>query len=736
MKQQSKRTRGCSCQRIAVVIIVVMVFSGLGFYLTQLGLKKSALNPGNEVSSCYTAMELEDIRFPKGLLKIGVGALEKQVEAETSFKKLQHWVETFFQKQLLSLRDTSGEPLYAKNYPQVGWERPRDTEQRFFAQIKAGNLDNARQYIYDLADEKPVAYSSVQSNDGAAIITNPHSALLGTSSQAFYGIMVVCGIFLLLLVFLSAREYQMRKKLFRVSQTVAALGNLYYSIYRVNWANGTYEAIKISQDLVQRIPPKGPYDQLLEAVGQLIDQDTFAQFKTSFSLENMRELVKRNNSDFGGDFRRLFGDEYRWVNVRLLFSTGQPNEAILCFRQVDREKTQQLKQLQILENALDQAKESEAARGQFFSQMSHDMRTPLNVIIGTTQLAQRQKNDQEAMNDYLKKIQVSANHLLELINDILEIARMEKTDLRLKNDPCDLQETVSQCLATFQTQADLQRKTLKVRFDLTHQLVYADAFRLQQVLNNLVSNAMKFTDEGDCIQVEVSQPSRQDDGICRIVVQDTGIGMSEDFLPRLFTPYARESRFGTQTVLGTGLGMTIVKTIISRMKGQIQVESAPGKGTKFILTIPMEPVPQEKQSTAAEEPLGDPTEILCGKQVLLAEDFEMNLEIGTELLKLCGAEVTQARNGREAVEIFQASPPGKFDVILMDVNMPVMDGCAAAMAIRAMKREDATSIPILAVTANAFAEDVAATARAGMNAHITKPIDIKQLAEALRGLGQ
>ena len=368
----------------------------------------------------------------------------------------------------------------------------------------------------------------------------------------------------------------------------------------------------------------------------------------------------------------------------------------------------QLRQLRVLENALDQARESEAAREQFFSQMSHDMRTPLNVIIGTVELAQQ--STAEKIGDCLKKIQVSASHLLELINDILEMSRMEQADLRLKNHPCDLRETVNQCLSGFQAQAELQHKRLEASFSLTHPQVYADAFRLQQVLNNLISNAMKFTNEGDKIQVEVSQPSRQEQGICRIVVRDTGVGMSEDFLPKLFTPYARESRFGVQTVLGTGLGMTIVHTIVTRMGGQIQVESAPGQGSAFTLTIPMEPVAEEAETAPAEvsAPVEDPTRVLRGKRVLLAEDYEMNLEIATELLKLAGAQVTQARNGQEAVERFAQSQPGEFDVILMDMNMPVLDGCGAAAAIRAMDRPDAASVPILAVTANAFAEDVAA----------------------------
>lgn len=634
------------------------------------------------------------------------------------------------------LCSASGDLLYAKTQLQVEPEELQEHIRTIFDQIQAGNLDGAQEYIYDLLSEKRAVYFHTHENGGMSIITIPYSSLLGRLQQAFYLLMFIFFVTMVFYAFFALREYQMQKRLSRTNTTVAALGNLYYSIYRVNWAQGTYEAIKNSPDMEQRIAPTGRYEQLLAVIGQVIDQHTFEQFKTSFSLDNIHRLVEQNTHDFGGDFRRLFGSEYRWVNVRLLFDASlQQNEAILCFRQVDQAKTQQLQQINMLEEALDQARESEASQERFFSQMSHDMRTPLSVILATVELAHRKGQDWEKMTEYLNNIQVSASHLMELINDILEISRMEQTDLRLTNAPCDLQETITQCLSAFQLQADLEHKDLSVSFDLIHPKVYADAFRLQQVLNNLISNALKFTHEGDRIQVTVSQSPQQDRDICRITVSDTGIGMSEEFLPQLFTPYARESRFGTQTVLGTGLGMTIVKAIISRMKGEIQVDSALGKGTTFTLTIPMEPSKDETPSALEEVPQ-DQTDSLQGKQVLLAEDFEMNLQIATELLKLHGAQVTQARNGQEALNLFQASQPGWFDVILMDMNMPVMDGCQATAAIRALDRPDAATIPILAVTANAFAEDVMATARAGMNAHITKPIDLNELAAVLRGLSR
>ena len=633
------------------------------------------------------------------------------------------------------LCDDEGQLLYAWTQLEVDPTELARHIRTMFQQIQAGQLENAQKYVYDMTGQKRAIYYHALENGGVSIITVPYASLLGGLRHAFNLVMTTCCIFLLFLAIISIREYRLQRKLSRVNETVAALGNLYYAIYRINWARGTYEIVKGAEDVLQRLPSKGLYSQLLTVFADLIDADTYAQFESSFSLRNMRQLVEQDATDFGGDFRRRFGDEYLWVNVRLLFDASlRQNEAILCFRQIHKEKTQQIQQAQVLDTTLKEAGETGAARLQFFSQMSHDMRTPLNVIAGNVELARRRSDDPAVTADCFKKIGVAAQQLLELINDVLEMSRMEQTDLHLHNVPCDLQDTVDQCLSAFQAQADLEHKTLGITFSLTHRQVYADALRLQQVLNNLVSNAMKFTNPGDIIQVEVTQPPRQDHDICRIVVRDTGIGMSQEFLPKLFTPYARESRFGIQTVLGTGLGMAIVKTIITRMGGQIQVESQLGQGTTFTLTIPMEPVTDTEAETAAAD-VPDPAAILGGKTVLVAEDFEMNLEIVTELLKLCGATVVQARNGQEAVDAFAASEPGGLDLILMDMNMPILDGCAAAAAIRAMDRPDAATIPILAVTANAFAEDISATAKAGMNAHIAKPIDLQQLAAVLRDMG-
>lgn len=275
-----------------------------------------------------------------------------------------------------------------------------------------------------------------------------------------------------------------------------------------------------------------------------------------------------------------------------------------------------------------------------------------------------------------------------------------------------------------------------MKLEIQTKEVYGDAFRLTQILNNLLSNAVKFTAAGDCIFVTVRELEQKEYTRYQIIVKDTGIGMSKEFLNKIFIPYERETRFGTRHIAGTGLGMPITKNIISQMNGEITVESTLGKGSTFTMTLPFKGV-ERKESTAKEkqkkikEKLHEEEEFLKGKKILLAEDNEINMEIACELLKMYGAEVVKAWNGKEAVELFQQSKEEEFHVILMDVQMPEMDGCAASAAIRRMQRIDAKTIPIIAVTVNAFAEDLSATSAAGMNAHISKPIDFKILCKTL-----
>ena len=311
---------------------------------------------------------------------------------------------------------------------------------------------------------------------------------------------------------------------------------------------------------------------------------------------------------------------------------------------------------------------------------------------------------------------------------------MEQGKLAMNNCEMDLKECISECLETYQVQADMEKKTLNIRLDIDYPKVMGDSVRIVQLLNNLLSNAFKFTKGNDVISVSVSQAGereKNDTVKYRIIVSDTGTGISRDFLPHLFEPYTREVRFSAKTVAGTGLGMSITRNLVEQMNGEITVESELGKGSEFTVILPFTLAGPEQESASSDNLAEPDPGKLEGRRILLVEDNMVNMELAAEMLGLQGMEVFQAWNGREAVELFAASEHFHFDAVLMDMQMPEMDGCEAARRIRAMNRPDAESVLIIAVTANAFAEDIAATTAAGMNTHIAKPIDFKNLFQIL-----
>lgn len=493
----------------------------------------------------------------------------------------------------------------------------------------------------------------------------------------------------------------------------------------------TYTAIKMSPDLIGTLPSHGEYAHLLDTVKQLVRSETYQEFEQNFSIPSIRQRVLQEIPDYGGDYKRKFDDTYKWVNIRTIYEKNlAPHEVILCFRDVDIEKKQQLQYTALLEDALSTAKQSTKAQTTFFSNMSHDMRTPLNAIIGFAALAQQEPEDCARHQDYLQKIEFSAKQLLSLINDILEMSKMEAGQTSLDNKPFGLRAFIDETTAHFHVQAAQQKKHFSVQTEFHDDTVKGDSFKLGQILNNLLSNAFKYSDAGADICLEVRQQEYQNRSRFLFTVSDSGIGMSQEFLEHIFEPYARETHFTAKSTVGTGLGMAIVKNLVQQMSGEIHVESELGKGTSFYVTLPLETNVRLSPPETREENDKTPAD-LSGRRILIAEDNELNMEIAVELLSMNGVEVLQAWNGREAVQIFTAAAPYSIDAILMDMQMPVMDGCEAARAIRALDKPDAATVPIIAVTANAFTEDMDKTAAAGMNGHIPKPIDFTLLHKTL-----
>ena len=604
-------------------------------------------------------------------------------------------------------------------------------------QIEAGELANYDDYIIDSDGQTRGVYYTIMENGWYAILTSPYSNILHSMNWFYLALIAIIALFLLMVGAMTWRDVRNNARMERTNETVRVLGNFYYALYRVDYGQGTYETIKGSDYVRARLPETGSYEDLQKVIGEVIEPDAYDEYMRSFSRESIQSLVSRRVRDFGGEFLRRFGEEYRWVSVRVLFDESlAPEEVVLSFREVEEEKQGQLRERKLLQDALELARQNEAAKQSFFSSMSHDMRTPLNAIIGLSQLAAQHADDPARTAEYLEKIQYSSRQLLELINDILDMSRMEQGKVVLNNQWIDLKACVSNCVESFRFQAEQDGKTLTGTMEVEDTWVLADPFRIGQVLNNLISNAMKFTSAGDTVSVSLTQLESQEAPKYKLVVSDTGIGMEADFLPHLFEPYSREMRFSARKVPGTGLGMPITKNLVTQMNGEIRVESRPGEGTTFTIILPFTAAREEAPGCGAHEGGHVPEKApepasLEGLRVLLAEDNEVNMEITTELLAMNGVQVTQAWNGREAMELFQDSQPFFFDAILMDMQMPEMDGCESARRIRAMHRPDAASVPIIAVTANAFAEDVAATTAAGINAHISKPIDFSLLCQTL-----
>ena len=455
----------------------------------------------------------------------------------------------------------------------------------------------------------------------------------------------------------------------------------------------------------------------------------------------MFELTRQRVRDFGGDFKRMFNQEYRWVHVQMLYDESlQQDSVVLCFKDIDNTKKQELSRMEFMQESLDSVDQMAKSKNIFFSNMSHDMRTPLNGIIGLTNLAMSNPEDPERIKDTFRKIQGLSNQLLTLINDILELSKMEQGKLEIRNQNFNIRENMEELVFVYQTQITDKQKQFDVLIHVDDEWVNSDWSRIQQILDNLLSNAFKFTEENGKIRLQVTEQkdSNSKFGKYQIIVEDDGAGMSRDFLKKIFIPFERETKFGAAKVAGTGLGMPIVHDLVIKMQGTIEVTSSLGNGTTFTVMLPLEICNTDASGNTEQsgEDTPDSVEELDGngRKVLIAEDNEINMEIGVEILRMFGFEVEQAWNGKEALDLFRESEENEYALIVMDMKMPVMDGCEATRQIRHLNRPDAKTIPIIAATANAFTEDIALTQKAGMNAHISKPIDFDVLKKTIAKL--
>ena len=389
-----------------------------------------------------------------------------------------------------------------------------------------------------------------------------------------------------------------------------------------------------------------------------------------------------------------------------------------------------------IERAAKRAEEASEAKTRFLFNMSHDIRTPMNAIIGFSDLLEKHLDDKEKVHDYIKKIQLSGSFLLSLINYVLEMARIESGKATLRTEVGDAQELLGALNAVFEPAVEKKRLKYNCTLDVEHRFIICDVTKVREIVLNIISNSVKYTPEGGSVTVQIKEIPWEKEGwtAYRILVEDTGIGMGAEYLPHIFEEFTRERTSTESKVVGAGLGLPIVKALIDLMGGTIQVESERGKGSKFEVILPFEIASEEEVKDSyvkKEEKLYNRSK---EKRILLAEDNELNAEIAITILEENGFKVERAEDGCKCMELFSEKPAGYYSTILMDIQMPNMDGYTASRKIRGMEREDAKAIPIIALTANAFDEDRNKAFAAGMNGHIAKPIDVGRMVRSIGAL--
>lgn len=462
------------------------------------------------------------------------------------------------------------------------------------------------------------------------------------------------------------------------------------------------------------------------------DVNRLDELQSQLGLDHViDELQTKSVYEYLYDFRGKDG-AYRRKRLQFCYLNDDRKVVFLAQSDLSAQYQHDVEQMHELQNAALTTEKANESKSMFLSNISHDMRTPLNGIIGFTDFALKTE-DLEKKQDYLNKIKLSSSLLLSLINETLELSRIESGKVVLSPEVVNSSELLESIVVGIRVNAEKQGIDFSSAFGSDFpENILIDKLRTQEICLNLLSNAVKFTPRGGSVRFIVSQLEKPVDGCnVRIIVEDTGIGISADFLPKIFEPFTQENAPEVKNVLGTGLGLSIVKKYVQMMHGTVEVESKKGKGTKFTVMLPVESA-SEAVVAAPSAVVSDET--LKGKKVLLVEDNYLNREIAVTILSEKGISVTEAEDGQKGFDAFSTSSPGTFDVILMDLRMPVMNGYESTAAIRSLNRKDAKKIPIIAMTADAYDEDVQHCKDAGMNGHITKPINAQQLFAELEKL--
>ena len=459
-------------------------------------------------------------------------------------------------------------------------------------------------------------------------------------------------------------------------------------------------------------------------MSRLVYEDDRERVMGTFYREKIMSILERDRI-FTMKYRLVFRDTPVWVSMKATLLEDKDGRHLIIGTnnieaQMEREEEYQQRVREARTNA----------RNDFLANMSHDIRTPMNAIVGYTNIAKTNKHKPETVADALDKIGSSSHYLLSLINDILDISKIESGKMQISCGPCDLAELFRRIEDITALQA--KKKSLVINYcydNICHYQVITDELRIEQIIINIVSNAIKYTPPGKTVDLIAEElPSPGGKNKYRFIIRDTGIGIKEDYMPHIFESFTREERTTVNRIQGTGLGLAITAKIVEMMGGTISVKSKLGEGSEFTVELELEPLETDSQANADKSENID----LAGHRILLVEDNAINAEIARMILEQYGAEVQQAENGKIGLEALQEKGPGYYDAVLMDIQMPVMNGFEATKAIRALGGAYATALPIIAMSANAYDEDVRDCLAAGMNGHIAKPFNPDELMRILR----
>ena len=523
------------------------------------------------------------------------------------------------------------------------------------------------------------------------------------------------------------------KQVKKTRQAFHALGTAYYLILRLDLKTKRVELVKKTRKMNVDIKDNNiEWNPQVETIERIIAEPFVQKYMEFFDIQTMAARL-HNKESMSSEFKLKEGSWFLSMVVPQNYDkNGNVTSVLIANRDVTDEKMRELRQEEELREAKLKAECANKAKSSFLFNMSHDIRTPMNAIIGYAELASRHLQETEKLGRYLEKIQICGKELLSMLGNVLDLARIENNKVEMEYTVSNVHECFENCIIMFQQQAESKNQTLSLTEQIMYPYVYMDAPHLSEVCLNIISNAIKYTNTGGAISCNVVQKSCEKEDWCNMIITitDNGIGMSEEFQKRIFEIFERERNTTLSHIDGSGIGMGITKKLVELMDGTIEVESKQGEGSTFTVTIPCRKASEDDSLVKKNSNLCNKN-CLNGVRILLVEDNEINTEIATELLTEEGCIVETANDGVVCIDMIEKADADYYKMILMDIQMPVMNGYDTTLTIRKMKDTKKASIPIIAMTANAFAEDIQKVLSVGMNAHVAKPVDMNILVPTM-----